>query len=454
MKNALWQTVLGEIELSVSRASFVTWFKNTELIKQESGDVIIGVPNVFAKQQFEVKFNQQIESSLKRNGIDVARISYVISTGNKRAPRAEQMAPLSPAPLADVIVPGANRSPSAPAAQNSLNPKYTFETFIVGSSNDLAYTACMAVAKDPGTKYNPLFLYGGVGLGKTHLMQAVGNTIAKTNPNARILYTSTETFVNEFLDCIRYKRKWDASRYRNVDVLIIDDMQFIAGKEKTQEEFFHTFNALHQANKQIIISSDKPPKAIPTLEERLRSRFEWGMAIDIQSPDFETRCAILQTKANQSGFTLARDTVEYLATTIQTNIRELEGGLNQLLAFCEMRGMEPDLQTAQGLLGNVRQTRPHHLTARQVIEKTAKHFQLEPTDITSPKRDKHIVVPRQIAMYLLRSELHLSFPKIAVELGRKDHTTAIHSVEKIEKAIKLDYIVRQQITDIREKLYV
>jgi chromosomal replication initiator protein len=454
MKNALWQTVLGEIELSVSRASFVTWFKNTELIKQEAGDVIIGVPNVFAKQQFEVKFNQQIESSLKRNGINVARISYVISTGNKRAPRTEQMAPLSPAPLADVIVPGANRNPNAPAAQNSLNPKYTFETFIVGSSNDLAYTACMAVAKDPGTKYNPLFLYGGVGLGKTHLMQAVGNTIAKTNPNARILYTSTETFVNEFLDCIRYKRKWDASRYRNVDVLIIDDMQFIAGKEKTQEEFFHTFNALHQANKQIIISSDKPPKAIPTLEERLRSRFEWGMAIDIQSPDFETRCAILQTKANQSGFTLARDTVEYLATTIQTNIRELEGGLNQLLAFCEMRGMEPDLQTAQGLLGNVRQTRPHHLTARQVIEKTAKHFQLEPNDITSPKRDKHIVVPRQIAMYLLRSELHLSFPKIAVELGRKDHTTAIHSVEKIEKAIKLDYIVRQQITDIREKLYV
>ncbi len=452
MKNALWQTVLGEIELSVSRASFVTWFKNTELIKQEAGEVIIGVPNVFAKQQFEVKFNQQIATSLKRNGIDVARISYVISSGKKPSRTqsvAEIATPLSPAPTAETQM-----QTRGTTGQNSLNPKYTFESFIVGGSNDLAYTACMAVAKDPGTKYNPLFLYGGVGLGKTHLMQAAGNEIAKRQPKARILYTSTETFVNEFLDCIRYKRKWDASRYRNVDVLIIDDMQFIAGKEKTQEEFFHTFNALHQANKQIIISSDKPPKAIPTLEERLRSRFEWGMAIDIQSPDFETRAAILQTKANQSGFTLNRETVEYLATTIQTNIRELEGGLNQLLAFCEMRGMEPDLQTAQGLLGNVRQSRPHHLTARQVIEKTAKHFQLEPNDITSPKRDKHIVVPRQIAMYLLRSELHLSFPKIAVELGRKDHTTAIHSVEKIEKAIKLDYIVRQQITDIREKLYV
>lgn len=451
MKNALWQTVLGEIELSVSRANFMAWFKNTELIRQENGEVVIGVPNIFAKQQFEVKFNQQVQDTLKRNGVAVSRISYVISSANKKPARtqsvAEIAAPLSPSPAAAYTATKA-------ASQHSLNPKYTFDTFIVGSSNDLAYTACMAVAKDPGTKYNPLFLYGGVGLGKTHLMQAVGNEVAKRQPGARILYTNTETFVNEFLDCIRYKRKWDSSRYRNVDVLIIDDMQFIAGKEKTQEEFFHTFNALHQANKQIIISADKPPKAIPTLEERLRSRFEWGMAIDIQSPDFETRCAILQTKANQSGFTLNRETVEFLATSIQNNIRELEGGLNQLLAFCEMRGMEPDLQTAQGLLGNVRQTRPHHLTARQVIEKTAKHFQLEPVDITSAKRDKHIVVPRQIAMYLLRSELHLSFPKIAVELGRKDHTTAIHSVEKIEKAIKLDYIVRQQITDIREKLYV
>lgn len=453
MKNALWQTVLGEIELSVSRANYMAWFKNTELIKQEGGDVVIGVPNIFAKQQFEVKFSRQVEETLRRNDVDVQRISYVISSSSKKPNRTATTqattTPLSPAPLAE-SAPQTART----ANLSGLNPKYTFESFIVGSSNDLAYTACLAVSKDPGTKYNPLFLYGGVGLGKTHLMQAVGNEISGRNPQARILYTSTETFVNEFLDCIRYKRKWDASRYRNVDVLIIDDMQFIAGKEKTQEEFFHTFNALHQANKQIIISSDKSPKAIPTLEERLRSRFEWGMAIDIQSPDFETRCAILQTKANQSGFTLARDTVEYVATTIQTNIRELEGGLNQLLAFCEMRGVDPDLQTAQGLLGSVRQTRPHHLTPRQVIEKTAKHFQLEPVDITSAKRDKHIVVPRQIAMYLLRSELHLSFPKIATELGRKDHTTAIHSVEKIEKAIKLDFVVRQQITDIRERLYV
>jgi chromosomal replication initiator protein len=452
MNNALWQTVLGEIELTVSRASFMTWFKNTELIECENGRIVIGVPNIFAKQQLEVKFGQQITETLKRNNVSVDRVSYTIqSSTKKRAPES----------TSEIVSNGGAPSTSASytkpeqrVAGNGLNPRYTFETFIVGSSNDLAYAACQAVVSAPGTKYNPLFLYGGVGLGKTHLMQAVGNGIAARNPDARILYISSETFLNEFVDSLRFKKPGFSERYRNVDVLIIDDMQFIAGKEKMQEEFFHTFNALHQANKQIIISSDRPPKAIPTLTDRLRSRFEWGMAIDLQAPDFETRSAILQTKAGQSGFTLDRETVEYLATNIQTNIRELEGALNQLLAFCEMRGTQPDLQTASGLLGNVRSSRPHHLTVKQVIDKTAKHFQIEANDILSPKRDKHIVVPRQIAMYLLRSELHMSFPKIASELGRKDHTTAIHSVEKIEKAIKLDFIVRQQVTDIREKLYV
>jgi len=452
MKNALWQTVLGEIELTVSRASFVTWFKNTDLLENEGGNIVIAVPNIFAKQQLEVKFSTQISDTLAKNGVEVRQITYAIQSANKKKISdivkktnvAQQIAAAQPKVSA----------PRSTASGNGLNPKYTFDTFIVGSSNELAYTACVAVANTPGTKYNPLFIYGGVGLGKTHLIQAVGNGIVANDPGATILYISSETFVNEFLDSIRFKKQGFADRYRNVDVLIIDDMQFIAGKEKTQEEFFHTFNALHQANKQIIISSDKPPKSIPTLEERLRSRFEWGMSIDIQMPDFETRCAILQTKANQTNIELDRETVEYIASHVQTNIRELEGALNQLLAFSEMRGVKPDVQTASGLLGNVRASRPHHITARQVIDKTAKHFQIESTDIVSPKRDKHIVVPRQIAMYLLRSELHLSFPKIATELGRKDHTTAIHSVEKIEKAIKLDYAIRQQVTEIREKLYV
>lgn len=452
MKNALWQTVLGEIELTVSRASFMTWFKNTELLESDDGNIIIAVPNIFAKQQLEVKFSKQISDTLAKNGVEVRQITYAIQSTNrkkvgdiaKKSNVAQQIA---------MQQPRVNSVKSA-SVGNGLNPKYTFDTFIVGSSNELAYTACQAVANSPGTKYNPLFLYGGVGLGKTHLIQAVGNGVLANNPDATILYISSETFVNEFLDSIRYKKAGFADKYRNVDVLIIDDIQFIAGKEATQEGFFHTFNALHQSNKQIVISSDKPPKSIPTLEDRLRSRFEWGMTIDIQMPDFETRCAILQTKANQSNVVLDRETVEYLATHVQTNIRELEGALNQLLAFCEMRGVEPDIQTASGLLGSVRASRPHHLTAKQVIDKTAKHFQIESVDIMSPKRDKHIVTPRQIAMYLLRSELHLSFPKIAHELGRKDHTTAIHSVEKIEKAIKLDYIVRQQVTEIRDKLYV
>lgn len=236
-------------------------------------------------------------------------------------------------------------------------------------------------------------------------------------------------------------------------MLIVDDMQFIAGKEKTQEEFFHTFNALHQANKQIIIGSDKPPRSIPTLTERLRSRLEWGMAIDIQMPDYETRCAIIETKAAMSGATLDTDTIEYLAKNFKTNIRELEGALNQLLAYAEMRNIEPDISLAEGMLGNIRHTRPQHVTAKQIIDRTAKHFGLDPKEICSAKRDKHIVVPRQIAMYLLRSELHLSFPRISQELGRKDHTTAIHSVDKIEKSIKLDLLVREQVAEIRERLY-
>ena len=268
-----------------------------------------------------------------------------------------------------------------------------------------------------------------------------------------MVYISTEQFVQEFLDAIRYKKNTDfAGYYRSADVLIVDDIQFIAGKEKTQEEFFHTFNALHQANKQIIISSDKPPREIPTLEERLRSRFSWGMSIDMQNPDFETRCAIVQTKASVVNMELDQPVVEYLANLVQSNIRELEGALNQLLAFCEMRGLQPDLAIATSLL-NGSKSKPKHISAKQIVERTAKHFQITTEDILGPKRDKDIVVPRQVAMYILRSELHLSFPKIARELGRKDHTTAIHSVDKIEKEASFDNDIRSAISEIKEYLY-
>jgi len=353
----------------------------------------------------------------------------------------------------DDLAPKRRVSSLSHAYRQGLNERYTFDNFVVGAGNELAHAACQAIAVEPGTKYNPLFLYGGVGIGKTHLIQAVGNAVLAKNPKARVVYISSEQFVQEFVDALRYKKNTDfADFYRGADVLIVDDVQFFAGKEKIQEEFFHTFNALHQANKQIIISSDKPPRDIPTLEERLRSRFVWGMTIDMQNPDLETRCAIVQTKASSHGISLPNDVMEYLATIIQTNIRELEGALNQLLAFCEMRGLDPSLSIATGLLGSAK-TRPKHLNPQQIVERTARHFQIPMEEIMGPKRDKDIVVPRQIAMYMLRSELHLSFPKIARELGRKDHTTAIHSVEKIEKESALDADVRSAINDIKERLY-
>ena len=452
MQSALWQSVLGEIELSMSHMNFTTWFKNTELLSSSDGNVVIAVPNIFTKTQLEKKFDDKIREVLKKNGVAPANVVYTIRTTSKRVISRETTSD----PIQELLDRSnfpTQKSSSSLVPSPSLNPRYTFQNFIVGSSNDLAYTACQAITQELGTKYNPLFLYGGVGLGKTHLMQAVGNQVVANNPKANVLYINTETFTKEFIEMIRFKKRGFSDKYRSVDVLIVDDMQFIAGKEKVQEEFFHTFNILHQANKQIIISSDKPPRSIPTLTERLRSRFEWGMAIDVQMPDFETRIAIIEAKAGQSGVELSRDTVEYLASNIKTNIRELEGALNQLLAYAEMRGVAPDVSTAEGLLGNVRHSRPQHVTPKQIIDKTARHFQLDMKDICSPKRDKYIVVPRQIAMYLLRSELHMSFPRIAVELGRKDHTTAIHSVEKIEKAIKLDFLIREQVAEIREKLY-
>ncbi len=448
----LWQSVLGEIEIIVSDAVYATFFKNTQSVVETTDELVVSVPNIFIKRQLEVKYNNQIKEILRRNGFESSNISYDIMTIGKKT-RVNRETTLPQPDLAGQLI---SRAPLATSPLNAsgLNPRYTFDNFIVGSNNDLAYSASQAVATNPGTKYNPLYLYGGVGLGKTHLMQAIGNEVLKTNPSAHIIYISSETFVNEFTNAIRFKStKSFSEKYRNIDILIVDDMQFIAGKEKTQEEFFHTFNFLHQNNKQIIISSDKPPKSIPTLTERLRSRFEMGMTIDVQMPDFETRCAIITAKAALSGVELNRETVEYLATNIKTNIRELEGALNQLLAYAEMRGIEPDVSTAEGLLGNVRHSRPQHLTSKQIIDRTAKHFQLPVDEMCSEKRDKHIVTPRQIAMYLLRSELHLSFPKIATELGRKDHTTAIHSIEKIEKAIKLDFVIREQVAAIREKLY-
>jgi chromosomal replication initiator protein len=408
MHDNLWQTVLGEIEVTVSRGSFVTWFKNTRMLRHKDNVLVIGVPNVFIKQQLERKYNQLISEILEKNGVKPDRIEYKIHSSINVPKKTEEETTILRPAGDDTISSshGSNRPATTTLThtyRQGLNERYTFDNFIVGSGNELAYAACQAIAQSPGTKYNPLFLYGGVGIGKTHLIQAVGNAVLASNPGAHIVYVSTEQFVQEFLDAIRYKKNTDfAGYYRSADVLIVDDMQFIAGKEKTQEEFFHTFNALHQANKQIIISSDKPPSDIPTLEDRLRSRFAWGMSIDMQTPDFETRCAIIQTKASTHGITLPPPVVEYLSNLVQSNIRELEGALNQLLAFCEMRGLAPDIAIASSLLGTTK-TRPKHISAKQIIERCAKHFQVPLEDLLGPKRDKDIVVPRQIAMYMLRS---------------------------------------------------
>jgi chromosomal replication initiator protein len=455
--DTLWHTVLGEIELSVSRGSYVTWFKNTKVLRNNEGQLIIGVPNIFAKQQLELKYKPMIMELLGKNGVKDVDLEFKIHSGSlppRKIQDNTEVIILSQ-PVDRAAEKTANGAPSVTHSyRQGLNERYTFDNFIVGSGNELAYAACQAIAQNPGTKYNPLFVYGGVGLGKTHLIQAVGNAVTAQNKNKKVVYVTSEQFVQEFLDAIRYKKVADfAGHYRSADILIVDDMQFIAGKEKTQEEFFHTFNALHQANKQIIISSDKPPKDIPTLEERLCSRFEWGMIVDIGSPDFETRCAILQNKASQHEITLDQPVVEFLANQAQSNIRELEGFLNQLLAFCEMRNTTPNIEIVTGLFGTQR-SRPKHLSAKNVVERTAKHFQISLDEILSPKRDKDIVVPRQVAMYLLRSELHLSFPKIARELGRKDHTTAIHSVEKIERELFFDALLKGHIKEIKEKLNV
>lgn len=458
MQNSgLWQAVLGEIELSVSHGNFVTWFKNTELVRNKDGVLVVGVPNIFVKNQLERKFNELVVGVLAKNGIKPERVEYKIHTGMAPSSRAGEAAAKDGGSLqleAVAAKPQRTISNVTHSYRQGLNERYTFENFVVGSGNELAYAACQGIVQKPGSKYNPLFLYGGVGIGKTHLIHAVGNAILAANPSAKIVCASTEQFVQEFVDALRLKKNTSdfAGFYRSADVLIVDDVQFLASKERVQEEFFHTFNALYQANKQIIMTSDKPPKDIPTLEDRLRSRFAWGMSIDMQTPDFETRCAILQIKAGSQELTLPQDVVEFLAARVQSNIRELEGALNQLIAFCEMRGVEPDLQIVTSMFEGAR-GRPKHISARSIVERTAKHFHVSIDDILGPKRDKDIVVPRQIAMYMLRSELHLSFPKIAHELGRKDHTTAIHSIEKIQREMTYENAIHQNVNELKERLY-
>ncbi|PIZ62408.1 chromosomal replication initiator protein DnaA [Candidatus Saccharibacteria bacterium CG_4_10_14_0_2_um_filter_52_9] len=455
-QDKVWQAILGEIEVTLTRAIFHTYFSNTSLVKQADGLVVVGVGNIFIKNHIEKNYGDLIIKTLQKQGVKVDRVEYttVVVPQKREQPKSAPDGQLSAVPATQTMPAGGLVSTGSNNLRQGLNDRYTLDNFVVGDGNDVAFAACQAVTQHPGAKYNPLYLYGGVGIGKTHLIQAVGNALQARNPQAKVLYIATEQFVREFVQALRGRTAATfANKYRSADVLIVDDVQFLANKDKIQEEFFHTFNTLHQANKQIIMSSDKQPRDIAGLEDRLRSRFSGGMSIDMQVPDFETRCAIIQTKAEVHQSELDPEVVEYLATNGQVNIRELEGALNQLLAWCDVRGLVPTVAIAASLL-QVNKSRPKHLSAKQIIERTARHFRIPMEDIVGSKRDKDIVVPRQVAMYMLHEELRLSYPKIARELGRKDHTTAMHSVRKIARESQIDSSLRSAITEIKEHLYV
>lgn len=445
--SSAWQTVLGELEVSLSKANFTTWFKNTKLLSIKNGDVVIGVPNIFTKEWLENKYNKQISEALHKALPQVNSITYQVGTS---LPEPEEI-------VEEVETLAAAQEAVEVQAEEigSLNPKYVFESFVVGDGSKLAFAAAQSVAKNPGGIYNPLFIYGGVGLGKTHLMHAIGHHVLKQDPKKKIEYISSEKFTTDFIASLNKQASGFKDKYRGVDILMIDDMQFLAGKEQTQVEFFHTFNTLHQSGKQIIIASDRPPKAIPTLSERLRSRFEWGLLVDIQAPDLETRIAILDQKAKAKGVHIPLEALDYIAKQIPNNIRELEGALNRICAYCELNNTKPDLDSVTNILGGLLAgTKRRTLNSKQVIERVSDFYDIDFDEIVGSKRDKEIVMPRQVAMYLIREELHLSYPKIAKEIGRKDHTTIMHGVEKVEKEIDSSERLRQEISLIKERLYM
>jgi len=442
----LWQTVLGELELSLSKANFTTWFKDTSIASQDSGRVVISVPNVFTKEWLENKYNAQIKGTIENVVGPIISIDYKIGTPDSVKKEVKKETPARVDDFEEEYI---------PENLENLNPKYLFDTFVVGDTSKLAFAACQSVSKNPGASYNPLFIYGGVGLGKTHLIQALGNEIKKKNPKKKVEYVTSEKFTSEFIKAISEKKISSfKDKYRKVDVLLVDDMQFLAGKEQTQEEFFHTFNTLHQSNKQVVLASDRPPKAIPTLEDRLRSRFEWGLIVDIQPPEIETRIAILQKKAMLRGYEMPLEIYDYIARNIQHNVRELEGALNRIIAYCELNNITPDMNLASNVLGSLLSNpKRKALTAKKVLQKVSDFFDIPVSDIIGKKRDKEIVLPRQVAMYLMREELSLSYPKIAKESGKNDHTTAMHACSKIEKAIDKDEPLRHNINLIKERLY-
>lgn len=451
----IWQAVLAEFELKVSKANFSTWFKNTGISTfDDAGDVVVCVPNTFIKSWLEKKYHTDIIKLLERiTGHRVKKVAYKVEN-IKNIEEAECSLSQEPT-VSTTETPLYSRDLGTLASQFGLNPKYTFDTFVVGKGNELAHAAAKAVADRPGDAYNPLFIYGGVGLGKTHLIQAIAHTMLLENQQTRILYVSSEKFTSDFVNAVKEGRaKEFKDRYRTVDLLLIDDIQFISGKEQTQEEFFHTFNELHQNGKQIVMTSDRPPKAIPALEDRLRSRFEWGMIADIGAPDLETRVAILQKKCQEKNYKIEGELLQLIATLVQSNIRELEGALNKVAAFHELKNMEPTKESVQEVLASFEQkSMKRSITPREVIQSVSSFFDVSIDDLLGKSREKRISFPRQIAMYLMREELKMSYPAIGDELGGRDHTTAMHAHNKVSKDLEEDLTVQQNLSMIKQRLY-
>ncbi len=440
----LWGAVLAQIQLNISQANFNTWFKDTKISSMDGPEITISVPNSFAKEWLENKYNSIILKTINEtNGGRFRKISYCINSKEIKTQKKYFNDPVNSSQL--------EFNELKIDKNTNLNPRYTFANFVVGPFNELPHAAAQAVAQNPGSLYNPLFIYGGVGLGKTHLMQAIGNEINQNLVNKKIKYISVEKFTSEVVSSIRNKSMDEfKAKYRDIDILIIDDVQFLSGKEKTQEEFFHTFNVLYENNKQIIISSDRPPRSIQSLAERLKSRFEGGMITDISHPDTETRIAILKTKAQEKGVNFSDEIYSYVAVNVQNNIRELEGALNKLAAHQKLGNQTIDIDKAKSILKNAFQSASNMATPKKVLKAVSQFYDLKEKDLCESSRKKEIVRPRQIAMYILRNDLKCSFPFIGRKLGGRDHTTVMHSCDKIEKELKNNENLKEEIELIKQ----
>jgi chromosomal replication initiator protein len=456
----IWQAALGELQLQLTKATFDTWLRDTTGLASEDGAFVVGVRNAYAKDWLENRLYAPIARTLASVMNRTTAVRFVVTNDAAlAAPEGDRAGLFQPAE--------GQEAPPVPAASQRtayrppctayrppcmmLNPRYTFETYVVGNANRLAHAASLAVAESPAASYNPLFIYGGVGLGKTHLLHAIGHQAMAHRRS--VLYVSSETFTNEMINAIRSQSTESfRGKYRNNNVLLIDDIQFIAGKESTQEEFFHTFNALHAANSQIVLTSDRPPKAIPTLEERLRSRFEWGLLADIQAPDLEMRIAVLRAKAESMGAEVPAAVLDYTAHKIQSNIRELEGALNRIMAYAQMMSRPLNEETAAEALQDVL-VPAQSLPPAQIIEAVCRFYEMRREDLENRRRNREIVIPRQMAMYLLREEAGLSLSEIGHELGGRDHTTVLHGCDKIASQIEENEQMRRELLAIRQALY-